>query len=1239
MSWGEATFCKYVNDLYITSMLGLNVDIPYVRFEKAPDRAGQSSPYAMVIEDALGKPKDGHLDMGFLQRLLKLFNGLFRNRYVKVDLARIAMDQLLPHYQTTTSESAYADLVLRMQSVLAERASNWECPYLLCTIKVLCHNNSIQAAQRLQELWASISTIPKRAIDQIVRELHILALYANACRASIIKKGTDAELGKEGAPTSKVKRKQLSQTRGSRLFSLVLERIRDNVNLVRHSDLGDVSRLALSKEDRSHPPRVVEAIVRLSEALSDPMGMADERVAASRKSLKETFPGLALGFRRAARDPEASKCQSISEVPSNSYYLTVRVRRHKERRWLKPLRVLFPDTSATDARHKTLAIDHLLSALLHGTRFPLHGSDQIDVRTKDVLGAANDVFRHVPAGTNQVLAMSCILSSIGCSEYMAFRLEYIYSDILLCSDHHQRELLKVISQMLRKCARSCTGRAVRPQQVAQLAYLELAFGRSANTTDWDSERKNRCHTYHHIKGPVMPKLSGGTHFELDTVELGRGYTKPDDMYYKELENKIEGIVKLIMNPNHIKTTFRDFYARRHEWVASGSSSGYRLPKDARLGKASGITANKRAWAEAHSVEHMQAYMLDRAPTELATASEKFENGKSRAIYGVCPEHYVINTYVTQGMEERLHKVPGLEKGATGLQELVYIAKRLNVSRDPKQECTMLDFADFNIHHTPRAQNILFEVIAKVGSRLGASKDWVHAATWLARAKLNQVVLFPGQRKALRVTQGMFSGTRSTDLINTILNLAYFQVASDYLASLGLYATDLYHVHQGDDVWLSNSNGLWARMLYYVMSNQGFIFQPSKQMFGKGRGEFLRVLYQSGTAAGYLQRAVVNYILRPIQNSMNIGIAEWANTITETCRVLRRRGMTLFAASALWSDGIHQYTKVKVHPDDDRPVQIPLQYLMTPREFGGLGASPPGICCTSRSTPKLAPVTEDNIPPEFLDALPSKMADDWIAYISPKVHAKYPPEISHTFRGGAMIEAMLRENYGPELLLANQGRIAREYKEAAAKLSGECMRDGTFKEKFLRRVDNIPDLEQTLRKEGPSSRWTISSNKEYIAIAIDYSLRNVGRVRNVTKLRDALARLTASSIFKTESRVAQAFGVSKLRAMELIIAENMNSVKQNRHLTAILGTIIRYGRSDLLDVLQGSGTSIFQSASEWQDARFTNYIASIAAELLVMSCAFDISHGGGNVFTTNWQEYLSMVSLLEKSEYPRSAILY
>lgn len=134
-----------------------------------------------------------------------------------------------------------------------------------------------------------------------------------------------------------------------------------------------------------------------------------------------------------------------------------------------------------------------------------------------------------------------------------------------------------------------------------------------------------------------------------------------------------------------------------------------------------------------------------------------------------------------------------------------IMKRLAVRRDPNNHLSMLDYADFNAQHSPLAQSILFERFAHEGELIHCHPDWILANDWLAKAKFAMRVNCPcpaaGTRPAVwGVKQGLLSGTKGTHLINTLLNVSYFNIAHDLLYEItGYRLPDLLNIHQGDDI--------------------------------------------------------------------------------------------------------------------------------------------------------------------------------------------------------------------------------------------------------------------------------------------------------------------------------------------------------------------------------------------------------------------------------------------------------
>lgn len=80
---------------------------------------------------------------------------------------------------------------------------------------------------------------------------------------------------------------------------------------------------------------------------------------------------------------------------------------------------------------------------------------------------------------------------------------------------------------------------------------------------------------------------------------------------------------------------------------------------------------------------------------------------------------------------------------------------------------MMDYADFNIQHSPEAMATIFHTLADMGQERGATNDWVMANRWVGDSKYNMRCRFSctdpsGKKyaKVLPVYQGMFNGTQA-----------------------------------------------------------------------------------------------------------------------------------------------------------------------------------------------------------------------------------------------------------------------------------------------------------------------------------------------------------------------------------------------------------------------------------------------------------------------------------------------
>lgn len=570
--------------------------------------------------------------------------------------------------------------------------------------------------------------------------------------------------------------------------------------------------------------------------------------------------------------------------------------------------------------------------------------------------AIYEAFRIMPVGANNTTTTAMCIAAVGNPSWpLIYKL--VRDDKTCClTTQGFKAYFKAVSVAVRRTSRWLDGSIIDVSQVAATAYFELTIGRAGNLTDWEEEKAKRC-------GPNLP--------------LRDPFSGHD--FLQEVRIQLVPLVKDMLPKGERWGTWEKFVLSRQRWSPSGSAAGAKIEVDGET-----IRVNKHTYFEITPTDEILAW-LDSTPKLEARGSEKMEPGKSRAIYGTSPLDQSIVTYLISPLESGMNNIPEFVNGHSGAHEVADVKRRLQAVQEEHLECTMLDYADFNYQHTLAAQWLLFDVIEEA-VLLYRNKDLTKAAQWVKAAQLNQWVRFPNDTKWYRVTQGMFSGVRSTDFTNTILNLAYFRAAAAILQrNTGLAPIGLMSLHKGDDVWISNRSRLWACQLYKVMAEAGFIFQPGKQMFDLERGEFLRVLYTREGAIGYMMRAVAALLVKPIQSVQEITPQGKASAQTSQVHLLYRRGLSLDACDILWWSLIPHSLRLKL--PSGAGVGIPVGVAMKAFTEGGLDLGPP-------MTMGSGGVTTKPLPSLYLDtdqlaqAVEGHMSHDWIKEISKVVKTPF-----------------------------------------------------------------------------------------------------------------------------------------------------------------------------------------------------------------------------------------------------------
>lgn len=740
------------------------------------------------------------------------------------------------------------------------------------------------------------------------------------------------------------------------------------------------------------------------------MSLWEERMAVERSLTPEaTFENLLLGLKVADRsDKQSNKSESSSKLgdvirwangqdcgfrtircSQGGYHVQLLREKPVSRNFWKPLNHLFPWYEWEDKQKTNLDLTSLVYCALKKGKF------------KQIQRA----FNLIPVGLGNTTATAVVISALGNSEWD--RIEaLILADKRCCMTLTEfKSYFKIVSTAVRRTSRWANGESLSVNQVASTAYMELAIGRAANLTDWDDEIAKRC-------GPTLPLVDP---FTGEDFNIG-------------LKEHIRDIIKSILPAKDRWGSWDTFIKSRQKWSPAGSAAGARCVVEGEE-----IRVNKHSFFEMTPTSEVLAW-LDSPPALRARGSEKLEAGKARAIYGTSPVDQTIIAYLIGPLEKNLGRVKEFVNGHNGAHEVADIGSRLNNASMEDIECTMLDYADFNYQHTISVQTLLFEVIEEEVTPF-LNPDLNKAARWAVLAQSRQYVKGPNCSKWNLVTQGMFSGVRSTDFMNTILNDAYFLYAQELVRSnLGLEAIDLFRLHKGDDVWISNKSRLWAIEIYNCMSRAGFIFQGSKQIFDRNKGEFLRVLYTQAGAVGYVLRAVATLLIKPIQSVLEMAPQNKATALNSQIHLLFRRGLSAEACEILWDALIPRALRMKMPGGGG--VGIPVGVAVKDYLKGGLDLGPPMTMAiggvATQPIPAPVPATK-----ALERAIPMHMTNDWVSEVSKSIGGAFDaPALAEALHAGNVADSLR-----PIDRMMSMRRLEKDIKEWKIKVtstSGEVM---------------------------------------------------------------------------------------------------------------------------------------------------------------------------------------------------------
>lgn len=837
------------------------------------------------------------------------------------------------------------------------------------------------------------------------------------------------------------------------------------------------------------------------------------------------------------------------------HYVTIRARGAMNN--AHHLNKLFPPTSGVDAKHMSFRLSDLVDEVVKGRWI---NKSKGPLSRRSAVAIMKEVFQNVRIGSPQTFVITVLIARLGCRDTDKFWEYVVRNQLLLLPIERLRPCFKLASNVMRRCFLLPDGAPLTGVEVAASAYWEMSTGRSLMLADVENEKANRTHAPAHFS---VSQLDGG---QLSWRDEPVAYPERDAAFYKQLETELTGIMQKLLPNSGMDESMHDFLMRRHEWTASGSAAGAKVIVEGRTFK-----ANKRTLLESKSAAEWEGIIRAKPPEEFATFSNKFEPGKERALYGVEPLHYIISSYVTKGMEERIRLVDGGEKGLTGIEQLQAEHAKERLARDKWVHCAMIDYADFNIQHTVEAQVLMYRAMRNAARKRSVHPDWERYVQWMMQAKRNMVIDFStagsNQPSRLRATMGMFSGTRSTDLLNTTLNMSYFEVARKWVKKLfDLEPKALHHVHQGDDVWISNESIAWSVALYYVMNNMGCRFQKMKQLFGRECGEFLRVLYTRHGGRGFLARSLASFVLKQLQSQQDLDSVNVLKGLCSNIALLQRRGLSEQVAVMLHNIVTAYYGRIRAYPKDRNAMRIPPAILYAPSTSGGIGVSPPGTFATTEVHLPRFPVFGKSLPNE-MRGIESCMSRDWISHVSEKLGSEY------LIRAEVLRNACVSVNYASVIRDVAGIKLMKEYYVKWHNYIRNA-RDTRLLSRFtIHKIGTLEDAILTVNVNMQIPRNQIHSPPYCHASQLfnDITLRTLlddGVVphQRAVRLADSIARVVQQTAFKSIATTRTALGLNTAEALQFIIATSTTRTLDDMCAIETLATAAAHPQLEIEEVL-------------------------------------------------------------------------
>ncbi|AZT88639.1 RNA-dependent RNA polymerase [Penicillium digitatum totivirus 2] len=354
----------------------------------------------------------------------------------------------------------------------------------------------------------------------------------------------------------------------------------------------------------------------------------------------------------------------------------------------------------------------------------------------------------------------------------------------------------------------------------------------------------------------------------------------------ELRPHIKALIDMSLPDDCCLPDMDEWWTSRWLWCVNGSET---KKSDEALGLRGGVGRRYRRMA-AEEV-HVNP-VPDWDGTTSVSASVKLEAGKDRAIFACDTRSYFAFSWILNDVQKRWKgERILLDPGKGGLYG---ISRRIRNCQRGGGVNLMLDYDNFNSHHSNSVQSMIFEILCDKYN----APDWYKA---VLMESFNRMFIFKGGRNH-RMLGTLASGHRGTSFINSLLNAAYIRCA------LGAASFDtMLSLHAGDDVYIRANTLSEAADILVKCKAFGCRMNPTKQSIGFKNAEFLRLGINYRYAIGYVARTISTLVAGNWSNLDPMEPLESLTSVISSTRSVINRGAPTIIADII------AYAHSTLHP--------------------------------------------------------------------------------------------------------------------------------------------------------------------------------------------------------------------------------------------------------------------------------------------------------------------------------------